>query len=279
MTELRVRRAKTFGGEISVPGDKSISHRAVMLSALANGRCEISGFLPSEDCLSTMDAMRALGVQIDVIEETELGPSKLLVHGLGGKLKAAPGEIDCGNSGTTMRLVSGILAGQEFPSRLTGDDSLSRRPMRRIVEPLAEMGCSIHAEGREGCAPLAIDGGGLSGIRYELPVASAQVKSAILLAGLYADGKTTVVQPQMTRDHTERMLEHFQVKTMVKGDEISIYGGQTLESRDFVVPGDISSAAFWIAAAAAMPDSHLTITNVGLNPTRSGVLQELAKMG
>ncbi len=278
-SELHVRRAKHFGGEISVPGDKSISHRAVMLAALSNGRCEIHGFLPSEDCLCTVSAMRSLGVQIDVLEESAVGPVRLLVHGRGLGLSAPAGEIDCGNSGTTMRLLSGILAGQPFAARLVGDSSLSRRPMGRIVDPLAAMGAQIAAEGPKGCAPLKIAGGGLVGTRYELPVASAQVKSAVLLAGLFAEGKTTVVQPVTTRDHTERMLDFFQVKTVTSGDEIAIYGGQVLESRDFVVPGDISSAAFWAVAAAAFEGSHLTIADVGLNPTRSGILQVLAKMG
>jgi 3-phosphoshikimate 1-carboxyvinyltransferase len=278
-SELHVRRAKHFGGEISVPGDKSISHRAVMLASLSNGRCVIDGFLPSEDCLATVAAMRSLGVQIDVLEESALGPERLLVHGRGMALQAPPAEIDCGNSGTTMRLISGILAGQNFSSRLVGDASLSRRPMDRVVDPLTAMGCRISAEGSKGCAPLSIGGGGLSGIRYELPVASAQVKSAVLLAGLFAEGKTTVVQPLTTRDHTERMLEFFQVKTVTRGGEISIYGGQSLESRDFTVPGDISSAAFWAVAGAAFPGCQLTITDVGLNPTRSGILQVLAKMG
>lgn len=278
-SELHVRKAKRFGGEISVPGDKSISHRAVMLASLANGPCEIAGFLPSEDCLSTVAAMRALGVQIDVLEESALGPQRLLVHGRGMTLGAPRGEIDCGNSGTTMRLMAGILAGQDFASRLVGDESLSRRPMGRVAEPLVAMGCRVSAEGAEGCCPLEIRGGGLVGARYELPVASAQVKSAILLAGLFADGKTTVVQPLTTRDHTERMLDFFQVKTLSSGREISVYGGQALESRDFTVPGDISSAAFWAVAGAAFPGCHLTITDVGLNPTRSGILQVLAKMG
>ena len=278
-SELHVRRAKYFGGEISVPGDKSISHRAVMLASLSNGRCEIDGFLPSEDCLATVAAMRSLGVQIDVLEESALGPVRLLVHGRGMALQAPAAEIDCGNSGTTIRLISGILAGQNFSSRLVGDASLSRRPMDRVVDPLTAMGCRISAEGLKGCAPLNVGGSGLSGIRYELPVASAQVKSAVLLAGLFAEGKTTVVQPLTTRDHTERMLEFFQVKTVTDGREISIYGGQSLESRDFMVPGDISSAAFWAVAGAAFPGCQLTITDVGLNPTRSGILQVLAKMG
>ena len=171
------------------------------------------------------------------------------------------------------------MAGQKFASRLVGDGSLSRRPMDRVADPLNSMGASATAEGEHSCAPLRIAGGELEGIRYEMPLASAQVKSALLLAGLYAQGKTTVVQPAETRDHTERMFDYFQVRTKTAGDEVSIYGGQHLESRDFVVPGDISSAAFIAVAAAAMPDSYLTIKDVGLNPTRSGVLQVLAQMG
>jgi 3-phosphoshikimate 1-carboxyvinyltransferase len=178
-----------------------------------------------------------------------------------------------------MRLMSGILAGQGFTSRMVGDDSLSRRPMDRVADPLNEMGAQITTEGEHRCAPLRIAGGELQGMRYELPVASAQVKSAVLLAGLFARGKTTVVQPVSTRDHTERMLGHFRVKTRTDGDEIIIYGGQDLQASDFTVPGDISSAAFWATAAAAFPGAHLTVTDVGLNPTRSGVLGVLAQMG
>lgn len=278
-SELRVRRANYFGGEISVPGDKSISHRAIMLASLSSGDCRIDGFLPSADCLATVAAMQSLGVNIDVLEESNLGPECLLVHGRGMVTGVPAGDIDCGNSGTTMRLMSGILAGQRFTSRLAGDESLSQRPMARVIEPLSEMGSVIKAEGAKGCAPLAISGGKLKGIRYELPVASAQVKSAVLLAGLFAEGETTVVQPIETRDHTERMLDLFQVRTRTEGKEISISGGQKLEPCDFAVPGDISSAAFWVAAASVFPGSQLKISRVGLNPTRSGILHVLARMG
>ena len=277
--ELRVSRANCFGGEISVPGDKSISHRAVMLAALADGTSKIEGFLPSEDCLATLGAMKSLGVTVDVLDETDLGPSSLLVHGCGMVTVEPDHAIDCGNSGTTMRLLSGILAGQDFTSRLIGDDSLSKRPMNRVIKPLSGMGAAIQAEGEGGSAPLVIHGGALNGTTYELPVASAQVKSAILLAGLFAEGMTTVIQPVETRDHTERMLDLFNVRTSIDGKAISIMGGQQLQPCDFVVPGDISSAAFWLAAAAVSPGAHLRIQNVGLNPTRSGILDVLERMG
>ena len=277
--ELRVSRANCFGGEISVPGDKSISHRAVMLAALADGTSKIEGFLPSEDCLATLGAMKSLGVTVDVLDETDLGPSSLLVHGCGMVTVEPDHAIDCGNSGTTMRLLSGILAGQDFTSRLIGDDSLSKRPMNRVIKPLSGMGAAIQAEGEGGSAPLVIHGGALNGATYELPVASAQVKSAILLAGLFAEGMTTVIQPVETRDHTERMLDLFNVRTSTDGKAISIMGGQQLQPCDFVVPGDISSAAFWLAAAAVSPGADLRIQNVGLNPTRSGILDVLERMG
>ena len=278
-SELRVSRAHCFGGETSVPGDKSISHRAVMLAALADGTSKIEGFLPSEDCLATLGAMKSLGVTVDFLDETDLGPSSLLVHGRGMVTQEPDHPIDCGNSGTTMRLLSGILAGQDFTSRLIGDESLSKRPMNRVIKPLSGMGAGIQAEGEGGSAPLVIHGGALNGTTYELPVASAQVKSAILLAGLFAEGMTTVIQPVETRDHTERMLDLFNVRTSTDGKAISIMGGQQLQPCDFVVPGDISSAAFWLAAAAVSPGAHLRIQNVGINPTRSGILDVLERMG
>ena len=206
---LRIKKAKSFGGEISVPGDKSISHRAVMLAAISNGPCRVDGFLPSNDCLSTVGAIRALGIQVDILDQDKYGPNRLMVHGRGGKFTPPQEDIDCGNSGTTMRLLSGILAGQKFTSALIGDESLSQRPMQRIIEPLKLMGCEIIASGKENSAPLTIHGADLEAIRYELPIASAQVKSAIMLAGLFAKGKTTVVEPLRTRDHTEKMLDFF----------------------------------------------------------------------
>ena len=265
---------------MTVPGDKSMSHRAVIIGALSNGPCEISGFLPSEDCVATVNALRAMGVKIEELEQDKRGPVRLLVHGRKGNFKKPDKPIDCGNSGTAMRLLSGVLAGLPFRSDLTGDESLSGRPMGRIIDPLEEMGASIKGQGEERTAPLIIVGSDeLKNIRYEMPMASAQVKSAILLAGLRAKGRTQVVEPAQTRDHTERMLKYFQVKTLREDDTVSTWGGQIPESRDFIVPGDISSAAFWIVAAAAKPGAHLLIRNVGLNPTRSGILKTLVRMG
>jgi len=272
--QFKVTKSSTITAELTVPGDKSISHRALMLGALTNGTCVITNFLEGEDCLSTMEAMRKLGVQIEHPE-----PGTVVVHGCRGKFTAPESDLDCGNSGTTVRLLSGILAAQPFQTRMVGDASLSQRPMRRVIQPLTEMGARLTAQGERDTLPLLIDGGPLTGIRYEMPHASAQVKSAILLAGLFASGKTTVVEPAPSRDHTERMLEYFLVRTTREGNEISIQGGQTLESRDFKVPGDISSAAFWLVAAAAQPGSSLLIDNVGLNPTRNGILGVLLRMG
>ena len=260
--------------ELEVPGDKSISHRAVMLAGLSNGPCLIKGFLSSEDCLCTVGAMRSLGVQIDFIDETTL-----IVHGVRRVFTAPSGDIDCGNSGTTMRLMAGILAGQPFRSRLVGDASLSKRPMRRIMDPLSQMGAKITAEGIDGRPPLTIEGGNLEPIHFLSPVASAQVKSAVLLAGMFAKGKTSVTEPTQSRDHTERMLEYFLVRPQKQGLTVGIFGEQTPESREFQVPGDISSAAFWLVAAAAQPQSRLLVKNVGLNETRSGVLAVLIRMG
>lgn len=289
-----MKKAHSIQAELSVPGDKSISHRSVMLSSLSNGPCYIDGFLPSEDCLATVDCFRKLGVTIEEMSDDGEpwqagrkdekgapmhGPTRLLVHGKGPKLHAPTETLYCGNSGTTMRLISGILAAQPFRTRLTGDESLSGRTMKRIMTPLNAMGANVFSEADNDCAPLIIEGGNLQPIRYTLPVASAQVKSAILLAGMLSEGKTTVVEPQATRDHTETMLRHFQVKTVRNGKEVTIYGGQVPESSHFTVPGDISSAAFWLVAAAAQPGSHLIIQNVGLNPTRTGIIKVLLRMG
>lgn len=271
---FKVTKSAPLRAELVVPGDKSISHRAIMLGALSNGPCVITNFLEGEDCLSTMAAMRKLGVEIEHAE-----PGTVIVHGTRGRFTAPDSDLDCGNSGTTVRLLSGILAAQPFRTRLTGDASLSKRPMRRVITPLTAMGARLSANGERDTLPLVIDGGPLTGIRYEMPHASAQVKSAILLAGLFASGRTTVVEPAPSRDHTERMLEYFQVRPVRQGNEITIHGGQTLESRDFRVPGDISSAAFWLVAAAARPGAHLHLDNVGLNPTRTGVLAVLVRMG
>ncbi|MGC1481500.1 MAG: 3-phosphoshikimate 1-carboxyvinyltransferase [Chthoniobacterales bacterium] len=272
--QFKVSQAPTIVAEMTVPGDKSISHRSIMIGALANGSCKITNFLEGEDCLATMEAMRQLGVTIDHPE-----PGTVVVHGCRGQFKEPTGDLDCGNSGTSVRLLAGILAGQPFTTRLVGDESLSKRPMRRIIEPLTQLGATLTATGERDTLPLEIQGGELTGTTYEMPVASAQVKSAILLAGLYAKGRTTVVEPARSRDHTERMLEYFLVRTIRKDNTLTIYGGQTPESRDFVVPGDISSAAFWLVAGAAQPGSRLLIEEVGLNPTRTGILDVLVRMG
>ena len=256
-----------------------------MLAGLSNGVCVLHGFCPGDDCLRTVEAMRALGVQID---QPEAEPTTLIVHGRHRQLSAPQGDIDCGNSGTTMRLLAGLLAGQGFRTRLTGDASLSRRPMRRIMEPLGQMGARITAEGEGGCAPLVIEGGPLQAIDYALPMASAQVKSAVLLAGLYAQGETSVAEPSQSRDHTERLLRYFLVNLQhseaheiseAAPNRLSVAGGQMPESRNFKVPGDISSAAFWMAAAAAQPGARLLVKNVGLNDTRTGILSVLLRMG
>jgi 3-phosphoshikimate 1-carboxyvinyltransferase len=282
---FRVRQAARIQTEIVVPGDKSISHRAIMLAALSNGVCKITNFLEGEDCLCTMRAFQQLGVVIEIAE-----PGFVVVYGSHGKLNAPERDIDCGNSGTTMRLLSGILAAQPFASRLVGDASLSKRPMRRILEPLSQMGAKISALGANETPPLVIHGTPLHAITYHSPIASAQVKSAILLAGLYATGVTHVIEPAPSRDHTERMLEYFLVNLCreeiraeriqkPKECRISMLGKQQIESRDFAVPGDISSAAFWLVAAAGQPGSRLLVKNVGLNPTRTGILDVLVRMG
>src|SRR3984885_313529 len=278
MSELLVSRAPTIEAEIQVPGDKSMSHRAVLLSAISNGTCVVRGFLPSQDCQCTVNAMRALGIEIEQPEETTL-----VIHGQRGAFSPPSSPIDYGNSGTLMRLLCGLAATQPFESRLIGDGSLSSRPMRRVIEPLTQMGASIEATGTNGAAPLVIRGNRLHPIRYQLPVASAQVKSAILFAALKASGKTTVVEPLPTRDHTERMMAYFLVQSqrekVGQGFAISLYGDQVAESRDFTVPGDISSAAFWLVAAAAQADSDLLVRDIGLNKTQTGMLSVLLRMG
>jgi 3-phosphoshikimate 1-carboxyvinyltransferase len=273
--ELRVKRAPRIDAEITVPGDKSISHRAAIIAALSNGICTLRGFLPSEDCMHTVNALRALGIQIEQPE-----PDVLVVHGKKRVLTPPAGEIDCGNSGTTMRLLAGLLAGQTFESRLVGDASLSRRPMDRVIAPLRKMGANIVAEGPEQTPPLRIHGGSLQGIEYSSPIASAQVKSAVLLAGLFAKGKTTVNEPSASRNHTELMFNYFLVRTAAHEDgSVSVFGDQMPESRDFDIPGDVSSAAFWLVAAAAQPGGHLLVRNIGLNDTRTALLGVLVRMG
>src|SRR6267143_1087083 len=273
--ELRVKRAPRIEAEITVPGDKSISHRAAIVAALSNGVCNLRGFLPSDDCMHTVSALRALGIQIEQPE-----PDILIVHGKKRLLTPPKDEINCGGSGTTMRLLAGLLAGQTFETRLVGNPSLTRRPMDRIIEPLRKMGADIVAEGPEQTPPLRIRGGSLRVIHYRSPIASAQVNSAVLLAGLFAKGKTTVDEPLPSRNHTELMFNYFLVRTAKDGDgSISVFGDQVPESRDFTIPGDISSAAFWLVAAAAQPGGHLLVRDIGLNDTRTALLGVLVRMG
>lgn len=270
---LVIEKISQISGTISVPGDKSISHRAVMLAAISKGKTTIEGFLDGQDCLSTISCFRAMGVQI------EQQGQRVEVEGRGLAGLQEPQDIlDAGNSGTTMRLLSGILAGQNFFSVLTGDQSLRQRPMARVTEPLKRMGAVIDGRQSGQLAPLGIRGGGLQGITWETPVASAQIKSAILLAGLYASGQTTVQEPAISRDHTERMLAGFGIQVERQGTAVTVRPG-ILEGQHILVPGDISSAAFFMVAAAAKPGSHLIIKNVGLNPTRTGIIDVLRQMG
>lgn len=259
---------------IPIPGDKSISHRALMLGAIAEGITEVVGFLQGEDCRATLHALKAMGVHIE-----EKGDS-LKIHGVGLRGLSQPKQvIDCGNSGTSMRLLCGILAGQSFESVLTGDSSLSQRPMNRVIEPLSLMGAKINAKSG-GFSPITIQGGNpLEGICYTLPMGSAQVKSCLLLAGLYAKGITTVIETNITRDHTERLLQAFHVKCERQGSRISIQGGQTLKATSIFIPGDISSAAFFIVAATIIPGSKIRLNNIGINPTRTGCITILKQMG
>ena len=265
-------------GTLRVPGDKSMSHRSIMLGSLAEGVTHVTGFLNGEDCIATMNAFRAMGVEIEENEST-----KLTIHGVGMKgLNAPISDLDMGNSGTAMRLMTGILAGQNFDSTLMGDKSLSTRPMNRITKPLISMGATIETED-EGRPPLRIKGGNtLAGIHYALPMASAQVKSAVLLAGLYASGETSVTEPGITRDHSERMLRGFGYNVETSGDKndhMSLQGGGKLTACDIDVPADISSAAFFMVGASIAKDSDLTLEHVGINPTRTGVIDILKLMG
>lgn len=260
-------------GTVTVPGDKSISHRALMFGGIAAGQTRISGFLNGDDCLATMNALRAMGVDVD-----HTGPTEVLIQGAGSSgLKAPDGALDMGNSGTAMRLFAGLLAGQPFASQLIGDESLTNRPMDRVIRPLSMMGAQIQAN--DGKPPLIIQGHALHGLVYATPVASAQVKSAILLAGLYADGEIVIREPATTRDHTERMLASMGVDIRAGETQIYMQGGQQLAGTDIQVPADLSSAAFVILAAILSRDAVVTITGVGVNPTRTGVIQILQAMG
>jgi len=273
---------KRLSGEITVPGDKSISHRAVMFGSLAKGDTLVRGFLGSADCLSTMDCFQRLGVSI---ERDPQGPGTLLIHGAGMHGLTAQGDeiccLDTGNSGTTTRIMSGILAPQPFASLLSGDDSVNSRPMKRVMDPLSQMGADITSVRGNGCAPLLIKGRPLTGITYHSPVASAQVKSAILCAGLYAEGPTAVYEPAKSRDHTERMLRAFGADIEeLDGFGVRIHPAEELRSPgQITVPGDISSAAYYIAAASIVPGSEVLIRGVGINPTRDGILRAAKAMG
>ncbi|MEP7074581.1 MAG: 3-phosphoshikimate 1-carboxyvinyltransferase [Acidobacteriota bacterium] len=267
---------KTISGHLIMPGDKSISHRAAMFAAIADGATKITNFATSVDCASTLSCLSALGVAI------EKDGSTVSITGVGKSgLKAFPDPLDCGNSGTTMRLLTGILAGQQFESVLTGDASLQKRPMKRVIAPMEQMGASIGSH--DGRAPLVINGDPLAGIEYTPPVASAQIKSCVLLAGLFASGKTSVIEAVPTRDHTERMLAWFgsplDESDSENGRRLTIDGTKQLTAKDFRVPGDVSSSAFFMVAAACLPGSSLELAGVGLNPSRTAVIDELKKLG
>lgn len=271
---MKLSTSPPLCGSLTVPGDKSISHRAVMFGSLAKGTTHITGFLMGEDCLSTIECFRKMGVHIDISEES------VTVHGVGlHGLQQPKSSLYTGNSGTTTRLLCGILAGQSFTCHMSGDPSIALRPMGRVITPLKNMGAKIQGSNGDYC-PLTLGGEKkLHGIHYTLPVASAQLKSAILLAGLYADSPTTVVEPVSSRDHTERMLQMFGVSVEKKGEEITITPPTDLCAQDIVIPGDLSSAAFFLVAGAIIPGSEVTVRNVGVNPTRTGILDVLTDMG
>ena len=271
---MKLRKVKGLNGTIAIPGDKSISHRAVMFGSLAKGTTHITNFLSGADCLATIDCFRAMGVEI------EQDGTEVIVHGNGlHGLKKPEKQLDVGNSGTTTRLISGILSGQDFDVTLSGDESLNKRPMGRIMKPLSTMGADIQSVNGDGCAPLKIIGKPLKAVHYDSPVASAQVKSAVLLAGLYADGKTSVTEPALSRNHTELMLQSFGVQVSSQGTTAEVTPPAEMTAADIVVPGDISSAAFFIAAGLVTPDSCITLKQVGINPTRNGILKVCEAMG
>ncbi|MFP5344424.1 MAG: 3-phosphoshikimate 1-carboxyvinyltransferase, partial [Gammaproteobacteria bacterium] len=263
-----------LSGRVRVPGDKSISHRSIMLGALAEGVTEVSGFLEGEDCLATLEAFRVMGVKIERPE-----PGRVIIHGAGMHgLRTPHKPLDLGNSGTSMRLLCGLLAAQPFSATLTGDASLTRRPMKRVIEPLTRMGARIEAS-PDGTAPLIIHGNTeLRGIDYAMPVASAQVKSALLLAGLYAQGRTCVTEPAPARDHTERMLQGFGCPVARLGNTVCVQGGGKLRAMRIMVPADISSAAFFMAGASIAAGSDVMLEHAGVNPTRTGVVNILRLM-
>ena len=264
----------SLNGEIIVPGDKSISHRSVMFGAIAKGVTTVTGFLMGEDCLSTVSCFRQLGVDIEQTDD------QLIINGNGlNGLKEPEEVLNVGNSGTTIRLLMGILAGRDFHSTVLGDESIGKRPMTRVTKPLTEMGAIIDGRENGEYPPLSIRGGDIHGIVYHPPVASAQVKSSILLAGLQAKGVTTVVEPEKSRDHTERMIRQFGGQVEEEGLAVSVSGGQELKGTTIHVPGDISSAAFFLVAGAIVPNSTIVLKNVGLNPTRTGIIDVMKEMG
>lgn len=268
------KKTKHLKGEITVPGDKSISHRSIMLGSIASGVTEVHGFLNGADCISSMNCFRQMGVDIDY------DGSIVTIHGNGlHGLKAPADTLDVGNSGTTTRIMSGILAAQNFSSRVIGDDSICRRPMKRIITPLAMMGADITSERGNDCAPLIINGRKLKGIHYDSPVASAQVKSCVLLAGLYADGETSVTEPYVSRNHTELMLNAFGGSCTTLGTTATVTSDPVLTGQKIVVPGDISSAAYFLVAGLIAENSEITIKNVGINPTRDGIIDVIKMMG
>ena len=271
---MKFTKASPLRGELSIPGDKSISHRSIMFGSLAKGTTEITNFLQGADCLSTIACFEKMGIGI------ENNGDSVIVHGNGlFGLKKPETILDCGNSGTTTRLISGILAAQDFDVTLTGDDSIKKRPMKRIMDPLSHMGADIRSLEGNGCAPLAITGKKLYGIHYTSKVASAQVKSAILLAGLYADGETKVTEPYVSRNHSEIMLKYFGADVSTEGTTATIRPAKELYGNRIVVPGDISSAAFFIAAGLLVPGSELLLKHVGINPTRDGIISVCRDMG
>ena len=269
-------RKQSLNGELTVPGDKSISHRSIMLGSLAKGTTEVHGFLQGADCLSSISCFKKMGVSIENNPITNI----VRIHGLGlHNLKAPADVLDVGNSGTTTRLMSGILAAQNFSSTVNGDASIQKRPMKRIMTPLSQMGADIISLKGNDCAPLQITGKPLHGIHYNSPVASAQVKSAILLAGLYADGETSVTEPYVSRNHTELMFEAFGIDIHTEGTTATVRPASQLNAQKIVVPGDISSSAYFIVAGLITPNSCITIRNVGINPTRDGILSVCKAMG
>ncbi|WML25786.1 3-phosphoshikimate 1-carboxyvinyltransferase [Neobacillus sp. OS1-33] len=275
MTSLNLKtNIKGLNGKITIPGDKSISHRSVMFGSIAHGETKVTNFLPGEDCLSTISCFRKLGVTID---ETD---NQLRIIGKGFDGLTEPTEVlDVGNSGTTIRLLMGILAGRPFFSSLVGDESIGKRPMTRVTNPLTEMGARIDGRKNGSFTPISLRGGGLQPINYRLPVASAQVKSAIILAGLQAEGQSTIIEPEETRDHTERMIRRFGGEIHKDNQKIIVKGGQKLTGTTIQVPGDISSAAFFLVAGAIIPESEIVLKDVGLNPTRTGIIDVMKKMG